>query len=52
MVSDVSKSSGDARLDDNLIIHGDNLHVLKSLLPLMGKMSAQEMLGLLRKGMG
>jgi adenine-specific DNA-methyltransferase len=28
------KSIGDARLDGNLIIHGDNLHALKALLPM------------------
>src|SRR5208337_5336698 len=28
------KSIGDVRLDGNLIIHGDNLHALKSLLPM------------------
>lgn len=28
------KSIGDASLDDNLIIHGDNLHALKALLPM------------------
>ncbi|MDD5388494.1 MAG: site-specific DNA-methyltransferase [Gallionellaceae bacterium] len=28
------KSVGEARLDGNLIIHGDNLHALKSLLPM------------------
>lgn len=30
---DVSKSIGDGNLDGNLIIHGDNLHALKALLP-------------------
>jgi 1-acyl-sn-glycerol-3-phosphate acyltransferase len=34
LVPDPAKSIGEARLDDNLIIHGDNLHALKSLLPL------------------
>jgi len=33
---DASKSIGDGSLDDNLIIHGDNLHALKSLLPTYG----------------
>ncbi len=33
LVPDISKSVGDARLDGNLIINGDNLHALKSLLP-------------------
>jgi adenine-specific DNA-methyltransferase len=28
------KSIGDARLDGNLIVHGDNLHALKALLPM------------------
>ena len=28
------KSIGDVRLDGNLIIHGDNLHALKALLPM------------------
>ena len=31
---DAKKSLGKARLDGNLIIHGDNLHALKSLLPI------------------
>ena len=31
---DAGKSVGKARLDGNLIIHGDNLHALKSLLPM------------------
>lgn len=30
---DATKSVGEARLDGNLIIHGDNLHALKALLP-------------------
>lgn len=34
LVPDPSKGIGTARLDGNLIIHGDNLHALKSLLPL------------------
>jgi adenine-specific DNA-methyltransferase len=34
LVPDASKSVGDARLDGNLVIHGDNLHALKSLLPM------------------
>lgn len=34
LVPDASKGIGDARLDGNLIIHGDNLEALKSLLPL------------------
>ena len=34
LVPDASKSVGDARLDGNLIINGDNLHGLKSLLPM------------------
>ncbi len=33
---DVSKSIGDGSLDGNQIIHGDNLHALKSLLPAFG----------------
>jgi adenine-specific DNA-methyltransferase len=28
------KSLGEGNLSDNLIIHGDNLHALKALLPL------------------
>ena len=31
---DAAKSVGKATLDGNLIIHGDNLHALKSLLPM------------------
>ncbi len=34
LVPDAAKSVGEARLDGNLIIHGDNLHALKSLLPM------------------
>lgn len=34
LVPDASKSVGEARLDGNLIINGDNLHGLKSLLPM------------------
>lgn len=31
-----NKGIGDARLDGNLIVHGDNLHALKALLPMYG----------------
>lgn len=34
LVPDAAKSVGAPRLDGNLIIHGDNLHALKSLLPM------------------
>ncbi len=34
LVPDADKSIGAPRLDGNLIIHGDNLHALKSLLPM------------------
>ena len=34
LVPNAEKSIGDVRLDGNLIIHGDNLHALKSLLPM------------------
>lgn len=34
LVPDAEKSVGAPRLDGNLIIHGDNLHALKSLLPM------------------
>jgi len=34
LAPDPDKGIGEARLDGNLIIHGDNLHALKSLLPL------------------
>lgn len=34
LVPDAAKSIGEPRLDGNLIIHGDNLHALKSLLPM------------------
>lgn len=34
LVAHADKGIGDARLDDNLIIHGDNLHALKALLPI------------------
>jgi len=33
LVVHADKGIGDASLDDNLIIHGDNLHALKALLP-------------------
>jgi adenine-specific DNA-methyltransferase len=34
LIPDASKSVGNVHLDGNLIIHGDNLHALKSLLPM------------------
>lgn len=34
LVPDAKKSMGKPRLDGNLIIHGDNLHALKALLPM------------------
>lgn len=34
LVPDTTKSIGEGRLDGNLIINGDNLHALKSLLPM------------------
>ncbi|MBU1666741.1 MAG: site-specific DNA-methyltransferase [Gammaproteobacteria bacterium] len=34
LIPDAAKSIGAARLDGNLIIQGDNLHALKSLLPM------------------
>jgi len=34
LVPQANKSVGEARLDGNLIIHGDNLHALKALLPM------------------
>jgi hypothetical protein len=34
LVPNADKSIGEARLDGNLIVHGDNLHALKALLPL------------------
>lgn len=33
LIPDASKSVGSASLGDNLIIHGDNLHALKALMP-------------------
>lgn len=33
LLPDATKSIGDGGLDNNLIIHGDNLHALKALLP-------------------
>lgn len=33
LVPDAGKSIGEPRLDGNLIVHGDNLHALKALLP-------------------
>lgn len=34
LVPHTDKSIGESRLDGNLIIHGDNLHALKALLPM------------------
>ena len=34
LAPELDKSIGDGRLDENLIIHGDNLHALKTLLPM------------------
>ena len=34
LVPDASKGIGEVSLDGNLIVHGDNLHALKALLPL------------------
>lgn len=34
LVPDAAKSIGTPRLDGNLVIHGDNLHALKALLPM------------------
>lgn len=34
LVPAIEKSIGDGRLDGNLIVHGDNLHALKALLPM------------------
>lgn len=34
LVPDAGLSVGEPRLDGNLVIHGDNLHALKSLLPM------------------
>ncbi len=34
LVPDPARSVGEPRLDGNLVIHGDNLHALKSLLPM------------------
>lgn len=34
LLPEPTKSIGDARLDGNLIVHGDNLHALKALLPM------------------
>ena len=33
LLPDLEKSVSDGAIDDNLIIHGDNLHALKALLP-------------------
>ena len=33
LVPDAARSLNAADVDDNLIIHGDNLHALKALLP-------------------
>ena len=33
LVPDAERSLGEAGADDNLIVHGDNLHALKALLP-------------------
>jgi len=34
LIPDAAKSLGEVKLDGNLIIHGDNLHALKALLPM------------------
>ena len=34
LMPDIGRSVGEPRLDGNLIVHGDNLHALKSLLPM------------------
>jgi len=34
LVPDAGRSVGEPMLDGNLVIHGDNLHALKSLLPM------------------
>ena len=34
---DTKKSVGKSRLDGNLIVHGDNLHALKSLIPMYSR---------------
>jgi len=34
LVPDVGRSVEEPRLDGNLVIHGDNLHALKALLPM------------------
>ncbi len=34
LLPEPDKSLGEGHLDDNLIIHGDNLHALKALLPM------------------
>ena len=34
LVMDAEKGIGEPTLDGNLIVHGDNLHALKALLPL------------------
>lgn len=34
LVPQIDKSIGEGRLDGNLIIHGDNLHALKALMPM------------------
>jgi adenine-specific DNA-methyltransferase len=33
IIADLNKSVGDGGTEDNLIIHGDNLHALKALMP-------------------
>lgn len=37
LVPQADKSIGEGRLDGNLIIHGDNLHALKALLPMYAR---------------
>ena len=34
LIPDAAKSLGEVKMDGNLIIHGDNLHALKALLPM------------------
>ena len=35
LLPNAAKSVGEPRLDGNLVIHGDNLHALESLLPMV-----------------
>ena len=47
LIPDAAKSLGEVKMDGNLIIHGDNLHALKALLPMYaGKVDFAPVVGI------